>query len=151
MTKMEVALLGRTLDPVHAAVLLAMTQNRCDEDIVKQHFTNLGCLCVASTIGGVNDTVKSKIINATIGAALNGNVISKRTEDIHPLCHATIEAFKGAQVNDAVTQNCLMKVAVIRYKHWIAVCICGDFAIHEMSHHTLMGVGCQSVPTLEKH
>ena len=48
-----------------------------------------------------------------------------------------------ARVTREISQNCRLKVGVIRYEDQISISIYGDLAIHELSAHKTVGVGFQ--------
>ena len=76
-------------------------------------------------------------------ACLNANIIEKKKAHIHPVVHALHEAMDTARVTREISQNCRLKVGVIRYEDQISISIYGDLAIHELSAHKTVGVGFQ--------
>lgn len=133
----------RPIDPVRQAILLAMTQNMEQEKEMIQELQGMGIKCVATMASGFNSDISPKLVNNLVGACLNANIIEKKTAHIHPLVHALHEAMDGGHITREISQNCRLKVAVVRCEEQISICIYGDLAIHELSAHKSIGIGFQ--------
>ena len=130
-----------------AAMLLALTTTIYDEDKLKQFVAKSGYKAVVTEVGGKTsfDDFNEKVNRAVIGASLNGGVISKCSEEIHALIHATEEAKKGILVSVNMSANLALKIAVVRGEHWIAVALFGKSALHYMTNHDRAGLGVMHI------
>lgn len=130
-----------------AAMLLALTQTIYDEDKVKQIVASKSLKAVVTEVGGQSSfsDFNDKVNRAVIGAALNSGVISKCSNDIHALIHATEEARRGILVGVTMSQNVALKIAIVRDSSWIAVAMFGKSAIHYMTNHDRAGFGIMHI------
>lgn len=133
----------RPFDPVRQAILLAMTQSMEQEKEMIASMQSMGIKCVATMASGPNSGIGPKLVNGLVGACLNANIIEKKKAHIHPMVHALHEAMDGSRITREISQNCRLKVAVVRYEGQISICIYGDLAIHELSAHKSIGIGFQ--------
>lgn len=131
------------IDPIRQAILLAMTQSMEQEKEMIQLLQSMGIKCVATMASGFNSDISPKLVNNLVGACLNANIIEKKKSHIHPVVHALQEAMDTSRVVRDISQNCRLKIAVVRYEDQISICIYGDLAIHELSAHKTVGVGFQ--------
>lgn len=131
------------IDPIRQAILLAMTQSMEQEKEMIASMQSMGIKCVATMASGPNSGIGPKLVNGLVGACLNANIIEKKKSHIHPVVHALQEAMDTARVTREISQNCRLKVGVVRYKDQISISIYGDLAIHELSAHKTVGVGFQ--------
>lgn len=130
-----------------AAMLLAITQNLYDEDVMKKHVAAAGLKAVVTEMGGKTsvDDFSDKINRAIIGAGLNSGIIEKTSNEIHAIIHATEEAKKGALMSVSTSASIAMKIAIVRDKHWIAVALFGKSALHYMTNHERAGLGIMHI------
>lgn len=130
-----------------AAMLLAITQTLYDEGKMKELIAKCGFKCVVTEVGGkINyDDFNEKINRAVIGACLNSGLITKSSNDIHAVIHATEEAKKGILVSVAASASLALKVAIARDEHWIAVALFGKSALHYMTNHERAGLGVMHI------
>lgn len=131
------------IDPVRQAILLAMTQSLEQEKEMIQLLQSMGLKCVATMASGPNSGIGPKLVNSLVGACLNAGIIEKKKSHIHPVVHALQEAMDTSRVVRDISQNCRLKIAVVRDDDQFAICIYGDLAIHELSAHKTVGVGFQ--------
>lgn len=131
------------IDPIRQAILLAMTQSMEQEKEMIRYLQGMGIKCVATMASGFNSDISPKLVNNLVGACLNANIIEKKKSHIHPVVHALHEAMDTSRVTREISQNCRLKVGVVRYEDQISICIYGDLAIHELSAHKTVGVGFQ--------
>nr|WP_305144872.1 HutP family protein [Anaerotruncus sp. DFI.9.16] len=125
--------------------MLAMTDTREDEEILKQVFAEYGLRSVVTAATGSNTIIRPKLVNSIIGACLNSGLIEKKPTHVHPLVHAIQEASYSAKIETDVSQNCQLKIAVVRRDPWISIGIYGNIAIHEISNHKTVGSGNQVI------
>ena len=133
----------RPIDPVRQAIQLAMTQSMEQEKEMIASMQSMGIKCVATMASGFNSDISPKLVNNLVGACLNANIIEKKKSHIHPVVHALHEAMDCSRITREISQNCRLKVSVVRYEDQISICIYGDFAIHELSAHKTVGIGFQ--------
>ncbi len=128
-----------------AALALAMTSSKEEEDEVKALLEQHGWRAVATEVGGLLGEVGSKFSRSVIGAALNGRVIEKSHREMHALMHAAAEAVEGFMQSTALEASVGVKVAIVRNRRWISVAIVGDAAYHVSAHHERAGVGVMHI------
>ena len=130
-----------------AAMFLALTQTLYDEERMKCLVAQSGFKAVVTEVGGkINfEDFNEKINRAVIGGCLNSGVITKQTNEIHAVIHATEEAKKGILVSVSTSASLAMKIAVVRNEHWIAVALFGKSALHYMTNHERAGQGIMHI------
>ncbi|NLT49101.1 MAG: hypothetical protein GXX92_11885, partial [Clostridiales bacterium] len=77
------------------AVLLAMSENREEENLWKELITKQNYKCVATEVSGTLDDFLNNVIKNAVTAALRTNVIEQSVKDIHAINHAVLEAMNG--------------------------------------------------------
>ena len=127
-----------------AAMMLAITQTLYDEGKMKELVARAGFKAVVTEVGGKisYDDFNEKINRAVIGACLNSGIISKTSNEIHAVIHATEEAKKGILVSVSTSA---LKIAVARDEHWISVALFGKSALHYMTNHERAGLGVMHI------
>lgn len=134
------------IDPERAAMLLALTRSREEEEKVKSMLAEMAGMRFAVTeIGGVSDSLRSKIAPRVIGACLKQGVIGNTSSQIHALLHAILEASRGIFLEMPMSSSMSLKIAVVRHKKWIAAAIFGDSALHMLTNHRRAGLGVMHV------
>ncbi|SDZ36499.1 hut operon positive regulatory protein [Proteiniborus ethanoligenes] len=123
------------------AVILALTSSREEEEQFKNMFTEQGYSCVVTGASGLDHDLRKKIVNSTIGACLNSQLIEKDPKQVHALVHATVEACYSIKMDVSLCQSFQLKIAVVKKHDWIAVAIYGDMAIHMLTNHKTIGLG----------
>lgn len=124
-----------------AAVLLSMSPDRESEGLLKEHLETLGYSCAITEVAGKADDVRKKLIHNILGAALNLGVIEKLPHHVHALVHASHEACLSINFDTWLNSNYLLKIAVVRKDHWLAIAFYGLVAAHAASNHNRMGLG----------
>ncbi len=128
-----------------AALLLAATLTKDDEDSIKNRLSELGWRCVATEVGGVFGDLPQKITRALVGAALNGRVIEKDQGEMHALMHAAFEALDAFIPSGLLEASVGAKIAIVRNSRWISVAVMGDTAYHAVAHHERFGLGVMHI------
>lgn len=131
------------MDPFRVAINLAMTDSIEEEKAMIDFFGKYAFRCVATLISGNDAVALRKVIGNVIGAGLNANLIERKKSHIHPLAHAVQEAVLGTRLDSSVSQNCRLKIGVVRKDYCLAVAIYGDLGFHEFSSHKTIGGGFQ--------
>ncbi len=130
----------------YRAMRLAITRTIAEENEMKSKLQSDLWKVVVTEVGGRSSKdFQEKINRAVMGASLNGGVIEKQSHEIHALLHACEEAKRGVFINVASDTDLALKVAIVRRKHWIAVAIFGNSAIHPMSSHERCGLGVMNI------
>ena len=131
------------VDPLRAAVFLAMSSSLEEEHKIIEILRSRGCLCVATMVTGSDAKALREVNNNVLGACLNAGVIERKHEHAHPLTHAVNEAVLGTRLDSSTSQNCRLKVGVVRIGNKIAVAMFGNLGFHELTSHTTIGAGYQ--------
>ena len=130
-----------------AAMLLALTRNLHDEEVVKKSLTEVGYKFMVTEVGGkigISD-FQERINKAIIGAGLNGQVIEKNAREVHALVHAAEEAKRGMMINASSSSSLALKIAIVRSEHWISVAMFGKSALHYTTNHHRAGLGVMHI------
>jgi len=124
------------------ALILAMSCNREEEEIIKAILRKKGFRCAATEIGGITqkEDAHSKLIGNIMSAALNEKVIEKTTREMHAVVHASLEAEEGVIIYP-VSASVLFKVAIVRNAEWLCVTIYGQSGFHKLTGHERCGLG----------
>lgn len=131
------------IDLGRIAILLAMTQDQQMEQDFLNHYRAQGIRGAVTIVAG-NDTIaRSKVVRMVTSLCVNERIIERKTEHLHPVCHAILEAMQSTRCSDAVDQNYLFKTAVVRYRNRFAICFYGNLGMHELTSHKTIGVGMQ--------
>ena len=131
------------IDPLRAAVILAMTSTLEEEHQILEILRSRGCLCVATMVTGSDAKALREVNNNVLGACLNAGVVERKHEHGHPLAHAVNEAVLGTRLDSSTSQNCRLKAGVVRCGNKIAVAMFGNLGFHELTSHTTIGAGYQ--------
>ena len=125
-----------------AAVCLAMTESRDEEDSYKEIINNQGFKAVATEVSGKLNEILSKIIKNAVTAALNTNLIANNSRYVHAINHAVLEAMHGI-VTSPVSPNpsLKLKISVVTDGQWVAVGIYGYSALHFTTNQEKCGLG----------
>jgi len=129
-----------------AALILAMTPSREDEETIKRAVEAFGGYkCAITEVSGRVPDFEEKVTQAVIGAALNCNVIEKVHQQVHALLHATMEASDGMSLAAPMSANLVVKIGIVSNKMWIAVAMFGQIAYHAMATHERAGLGIMHI------
>ncbi|HWQ72861.1 MAG TPA: HutP family protein [Desulfitobacteriaceae bacterium] len=127
-----------------AALLLALSETRTDEDSLKEYFTNtFGFICGVTELGGTVTALQQngKLSNSILSAAINTGVISKEPRKIHAVVHATLEASNSIFIHTHSNASFALKVGLTTNNEWLAVAIFGRSSLHPLSEHCRVGLG----------
>ncbi|MGE5485431.1 MAG: HutP family protein [Ignavibacteriales bacterium] len=139
------------IDPERAAMLLALSRTREEEDNIKGVLARIGGFRFAVTeVGGMSETLRSKIAPQVIGASLSNGVIRKCPADTHALLHAILEAERGLLMDAPMSGSMSMKIAVVAHGNWIIVGMFGHSAYHVLTNHRRAGLGAMHLAAVEK-
>jgi hut operon positive regulator len=101
----------------------------------------MGYINAITEVSGKADDVRKKIFRNIVGAALNRNVIEKESHCIHALVHASAESCLSISFDNWLNSNYLLKIAIARKDHWMAIALYGLVATHPSSNHYRLGLG----------
>lgn len=105
-----------------AVIMMALTENREEETILKDKLLEENIRAVAVDFGGEFVTSVSKIIERAIVAAQKGGIISNTHREEGAVAGACREAV--AQISQkAIGLNVGGKIAVARYEDHLSVCL----------------------------
>lgn len=128
-----------------SALILASTTGPEEERILKEQITDFGWKAVATEVGGLAGDLPQKITRAVVGAALNGEIVKKNSNEMHALMHAAFEAMNGFISVGMLETSIGMKIGIVKNRHWIAVAVVGDSAYHAVAHHERCGLGVMHI------
>lgn len=127
-----------------AALLLALTQTREDEEKLKKELIQThGFRCGVTEIGGTVCILQhnGKLTNSVLSAAFNTGVIAKEPKKIHALVHAALEASNSIFIHTNGNTSFALKIGLATDLDWIAVAIFGRSSLHPLSEHCRVGLG----------
>jgi len=128
-----------------SALILASTTGPEEERVLKDQISGFGWKSVATEVGGLAGDLPQKITRAVVGAALNGEIVRKNSNEMHALMHAAFEAMNGFISVGMLETSIGMKIGIVRNRHWIAVAVVGDSAYHAVAHHERCGLGVMHI------
>ena len=125
---------------------LTLTRTIAEENELKAQYKEKGLRFAVTETGGRSSAdFYTKLGRAILGASLNEGVISKVGTEIHALIHAAEEAKSGVIINIHSEANLALKIAIVRNKHWIAVAMFGESAMHILTSHERCGLGIMHI------
>lgn len=124
-----------------SALFLASTTGAAEERLLKDQIEDFGWKAVATEVGGLAGELPQKITRAVVGAALNGKIVIKVSNEMHALMHAALEAMNGFMAMGMLEASIGVKIAIVRNRTWLAVAVVGDTAYHAVAHHERCGLG----------
>ncbi|KUK62361.1 MAG: HutP family protein [Synergistales bacterium 58_81] len=128
-----------------SALILASTTGSEEERVLKEQICDFGWKAVATEVGGLAGDLPQKITRAVVGAALNGEIVRKKSNEMHALMHAAFEAMNGFISVGMLEASIGVKIGIVRNRHWIAVAVVGDTAYHAVAHHERCGLGVMHI------
>lgn len=131
--------------PGKEAMLLAMTETRESEEILKSYFKQKGHINVVTEVAGKSSDLTAKAVSSVVGAAIHTDLIQEEPREIHALVHATIEAFEGIMLGIPLSSNFRVKVALVRTAEWMTVGAYGSTAFHNLTNHPCCGLGVMHI------
>jgi len=105
-----------------AAIELALTGDRAEEQSVKDKYKNTGIKTVAIDFGDEFSKSVTKILERAVVAAKREGVISDTHSEVGAVTGATHEAISQI-MNKAIGLNLGGKIAVARHEHHLSVCV----------------------------
>ncbi len=127
------------------ALILAATTDDAEESKIRESVFGAGWKAVATEVGGLAGSLPQKVTRAVVGAALNSGVVEKRSNEMHALMHAALEATGGFMSPSMLEASVGAKIAIVRNDAWVAVAIVGDTAYHAVAHHERCGLGVMHI------
>lgn len=128
-----------------SALILASTTGSGEERVLKEQIADFGWKAVATEVGGLAGDLPQKITRAVVGAALNGEIVRKNSNEMHALMHAAFEAMNGFISVGMLEASIGVKIGIVRNRHWVAVAVVGDTAYHAVAHHERCGLGVMHI------
>jgi len=128
-----------------SALVLASTTAPEEERVLKDQIAGFGWKAVATEVGGLAGGLPQKITRAVVGAALNGEIVRKNSNEMHALMHAAFEAMNGFISVGMLEASIGVKIGIVRNRRWIAVAVVGDTAYHAVAHHERCGLGVMHI------
>jgi hut operon positive regulator len=113
--------------------------------MLKDQIAGFGWKAVATEVGGLAGGLPQKITRAVVGAALNGEIVRKNSNEMHALMHAAFEAMNGFISVGMLEASIGVKIGIVRNRRWIAVAVVGDTAYHAVAHHERCGLGVMHI------
>lgn len=136
------------IDPERAAMLLAISRTREEEEAIKKVLARTKLFKFSVTeIGGMNDTLRSRLAPQIVGACVNQGVIDRAPSQVHALMHAVLEAERGLCMDAPLSGSLALKIAVVTDGSWVAVAMFGDSAFHVLTNHRRAGLGVMHIDT----
>lgn len=130
------------IDPERAAMLLAISRTREEEEVIKKVLARTKLFKFSVTeIGGMNDALRGKVAPQIVGACVNQAVIDRTPSQVHALMHALLEAERGLCMDAPLSGSLALKIAVVTDGSWVAVAMFGDSAFHVLTNHRRAGLG----------
>lgn len=136
---MNIILQKKTLG--RSAILLAMAQDRAEEDKIKDWLASCGYNAVATEVAGSLEDFKQKVIKNSLTAAVNTKIIKDEPRQQHALVHAVMEATNGVLVSHLANPSLKIKVGIVADKKWVAVAFFGYAALSIPTNHERVGLG----------
>lgn len=129
-----------------AAITLAMTEDRDEEESCKKLLSAQGYKVVATEVSGQLMEAQQKIIKNTVTAAVNTKLISNDRRQIHSINHAVLEAMQGVvTASNAPNPSLKLKIAVVTDNEWVAVGMFGYSALYFSTNQEKCGLGIMSL------
>ncbi|KLU60892.1 anti-terminator HutP [Peptococcaceae bacterium CEB3] len=127
-----------------AALLLALSETRQEENSLKEHYTvhekiTCGVTETGGTVAALQHT--GKLTNSVLSTGLNTGVIRKDAKQIHALVHAALEASNSIFIHTHGNASFALKIGLTTDGDWLAVAIFGRSSLHPLSEHCRVGLG----------
>ncbi|MGI6679267.1 MAG: HutP family protein [Dehalobacterium sp.] len=124
-----------------SALILAMTEDRKEEERVKEWLSSCGYQAVATEVTGPLDEFKHKVIKNSLTAAVQTKVIKESVQHQHALVHAVIEASNGVMISHLANPSLKVKVGLVSDGQWLAAAVFGHAALSIATNHERAGLG----------
>lgn len=126
-----------------AAIKLAMTDDRTEENLLKENMSSSGILCAAIDFGGEFSNSVTKIIERAVVASKREGVIKDTHSEEGAVAGATHEAITQI-INKSIGLNVGGKIAIARCESHI--CVCVFFAVGLLNMNDIViGLGHRAV------
>ncbi len=133
------------------AMLLALTENREDEEQVKDLLRKNNYKCAVTEIGAPLKEFKEKVMKSVVATALNCNIIGSSDVEVHAVVHAALEAVHGILIGSLANPSMIVKTSIVANDRWIVVAMFGSTALHLKSNHERMGFGIMHLPGVKNY
>lgn len=126
-----------------AALRLAISETRDEEEGLKKDYQASGIACGATEVGGTVALLhhKGKLASTILATAINTGLIEREARKIHALVHATQEASSSMFIHTNSNASFALKIGLTTDFRWIAVAIFGRVSLHPLSEHCRVGLG----------
>lgn len=127
-----------------AAILLALTETREDEEELKKSLSELFDIrCAVTGLGGTVTNLgnSGRLLNSVMSTAINTGTLPKEARMIHALIHATSEASNSVFTHTNSNASLALKIGLATNFEWLAVAIYGQSSLHPLSEHARVGLG----------
>lgn len=124
-----------------SALILAMAEDRKEEERIKEWLRFCGYNAVATEVAGPIDEFKQKVIKNALTAAIQTKVIKEDTRQQHALVHAVMEATNGVLISHLANPSLKVKVGIVSDGQWVVVAIFGYAALSIPTNHERAGLG----------
>ena len=126
-----------------AAIRLAMSDDRIEENELKENFKNIDIVCAAIDFGGEFSNSVTKIIERAVVASKREGVIKDTHSEEGAVAGATHEAISQI-INKSIGLNVGGKIAVARCGSHICVCVFFQVGLLNMN-DVVIGLGHRAV------
>lgn len=124
-----------------SALILAMAEDRKEEEKIKEWLRSCGYNAVATEVAGPLEEFKQKVIKNSLTAATQTKVIKEDTQQQHALVHAVMEATSGILISHLANPSLKVKVGIVSDRKWVCVAIFGYAALSIPTNHERAGLG----------
>ncbi|MBP3490505.1 HutP family protein [bacterium] len=126
-----------------AAIKLAMTDDRTEENLLKKNMSNSGILCAAIDFGGEFSNSVTKIIERAVVASKREGIIKDTHSEEGAVAGATHEAITQI-INKSIGLNVGGKIAIARCESHICVCVFFAVGLLNMN-DVVIGLGHRAI------
>jgi len=127
-----------------AAILLALSETREEEEELRNSFSNIfNIRCAVTGLGGTVANLRhtGKLTNSVMATAFNTGFIQKEARVIHAIIHATMEASNSVFTHTNSNASVALKIGLTTNFEWLAVAIYGRSSLHPLMEHVRVGLG----------
>lgn len=124
-----------------SALILAMTEDRKEEERIKEWLRASNYNVVATEVTGTLEEFKQKVVKNSLTAATQTKVIKEDMREQHALVHAVMEAANGILVSHLANPSLKVKVGIVSDGQWVAVAMFGYAALSIPTNHERAGLG----------
>lgn len=128
-----------------AAMLLAMVEDRDEEEVLKDRLKSKGYRTVVTEVSGPLVEFKQKVMKNAVTAALNTGIVDNDGRQMHGVVHAVLEAAQGILIASLANPSLKVKTAIVSNGRWVAVGMFGVAALHVATNHERAGLGIMHI------